>query len=74
MLKEFFIKQAVKSQLKNVGEEQREMILKMVEKNPELFIKIAKEIEEETKNGKDQMTSAMEVFKKHEDELRNMMN
>jgi hypothetical protein len=73
MLKEFLVKQFVKSQLKNVPEKQREMVLRLVEKDPELFISMAREIEEETKAGKDQMTSAMQVFKKHEVELRKIV-
>lgn len=74
MLKEFLMKQAVKSQLKNVPEEQRVMILKMVEKNPELFISMAKEIEAEVKAGKDQMSAAQAVFAKHEQEIRAVMS
>lgn len=73
MLKEFLMKQALKSQLKNVPAEQQEMIMKLVEKNPELFISLGKEIEAEMKSGKDQMSAAMVVFKKHEDEIKKVM-
>jgi len=38
--------------------------------NPELFGKIAKEIQEKIKNGEDQMTASMEVMGKYQNELK----
>lgn len=46
MIKEFLLKQAVKHGTKNLPKEQAEMLQIAVEKNPELFSKIAKEIDE----------------------------
>jgi hypothetical protein len=73
MLKEFLMKQAINSQLKNVPEEQKQMILKLVENNPDFFISLAKEIEEGVKAGRDQMAVAMEVMKKHSEEIKKIV-
>ena len=64
----------LKSQLKDVPEEQQEMLLRGFEKNPQLFENIAKETQAKMKEGKDQMTATMEVMQKHQDELKNIMN
>lgn len=73
MLKKFLMKKMLASQLKNVPAGQREQILAMVEKNPELFEKIAKEIKAEMKKGKDQMSAAMTVMPKYQKELQGVM-
>ena len=70
MLKEFLTKQALKYQLKDVPEEQRAMIIALIEKNPELFKKIGEEIEAKTKAGADKMMASLMVMKKYERELR----
>jgi len=67
------MKQAMKSQLKNVPEAQQEMILDMVEKNPDFFENLAHELQEGLKSGKDQHTVAMEIMQKHKDKLAQMM-
>jgi len=59
MIKKFLMKKMLQSQLKNVPEAQRAQILAMVEKDPKLFEQIAKEIQEETKKGKNQMAATM---------------
>jgi len=73
MLKKFLLKKMMKSQLKNMPKDQADMISTMVEQNPELFMKIAKETQALVKGGKDQMVATMEVSKKYEKELRQMM-
>ena len=72
MIKEFFIKQAVKHGTKNLPKEQQEMLASAVEKNPELFAKIAKEIEELKKGGKPEMYAALDVMKKYQKELQTL--
>ena len=67
------MKQAMKSQLKNVPESEQEMILDMVEKNPDFFENIAAELQEGLKSGKDQQTVAMEIMQKHKSELAKLM-
>jgi predicted phage-related endonuclease len=68
------MKRMLKSQLKGVPEDQQEKLLTMIEKNPELFQKIAKEIQNKMKNeNKEQMAATMEVMKKYQNELRELM-
>tara|TARA_Y100001958_G_C21126831_1_gene469324 strand:+ start:187 stop:408 length:222 start_codon:yes stop_codon:yes gene_type:complete len=73
MLKKFLMKKMLKSQMKGVSEEQQEQIIGMFEKDPELFKKIAEEIQVEMKNGKDQMTASMAVMRKYQDQLKGLM-
>lgn len=73
MLKKFLMKQAIKSQMKGVPESQQEMILDMVERNPEFFENLAKELQDAVKTGKDQQTAMMEIMQKHKDELAKLM-
>lgn len=57
---------------KGVPEAQIDMFVQMIEKNPELFKKIAEEVQEKVKSGMDQQTAGLEVMKKYEDELRKL--
>jgi hypothetical protein len=50
MFKNFLMKAMLKSQMKNVPKEQQEMLLMLVEKNPDFFQKIALEIQEKINN------------------------
>ncbi|MFA6608788.1 MAG: hypothetical protein WCT07_02670 [Candidatus Paceibacterota bacterium] len=70
MIKEFLMKQAVKYGTKDLPKEQRDMLQTAVEKNPELFSKIAKEIEELKKTGKPEMYASLDVMKKYQKELQ----
>jgi hypothetical protein len=56
MFKQFLMRQAIKHAMKGVPQEQQELLLKLVEANPELFKKIADETQELIKNGKPQYT------------------
>jgi hypothetical protein len=70
MIKEFFLKQAVKHGTKNLPKDQQEMLQKAVEKDPKLFEKIAKEIDALKKSGKPEMYAALDVMKKYQKELQ----
>jgi hypothetical protein len=70
MIKEFLLKQAIKHGTKNLPKEQAEMLQQAVEKNPELFEKIAKEIDALKKSGKPEMYAALDVMKKYQKELQ----
>ncbi|NTV44130.1 MAG: hypothetical protein HGA67_00335 [Candidatus Yonathbacteria bacterium] len=72
-LKQLLLKKTLASQLKGVPPEQQEMILKVVEENPELFQKIAMEMQAEMKKGKDQMAAAMTIMPKYQAELAKLM-
>ncbi len=74
-IKDFFMKKMLGSQLKKSGlpEAQQEKVMNAMIANPALFQKIAKEIKELEKGGKNQMFASMEVMKKYQNELRNLM-
>ena len=66
-VKNFAVKKILESQLKNVPDDQKELIMTMVEKDPALFEKIAKELQAEMKaNGNNQMNAAMKVLPKYQ--------
>jgi len=71
--KNFAIKKMVQSQLKDAPPEQQEMIMAMVEKEPELFQKIAKEIKAEQDKGASQTAAAMKVMPKYSAQIQRAM-
>ncbi len=72
-LKTFLMKKMLKSKMKDVPEAEQEKIFGAIEKNPDLFQKIAAETQEAMKGGKDQMAAAMEVMQKYQKELQEAM-
>jgi len=68
------MKQLVKRQLKGYSEEQKDMIMKLIENNPELFEKISKEIQANIKSGKGQMEASISVMKKYQSEIQQAMS
>lgn len=69
------MKKVLESQMKNVPEDQKQMILEMLEKDPKLFEKIAKEMQEELKkNGNNQMAAATKVLPKYQKEIMAVMS
>ena len=56
-----------------VSDEQIEMMMALVQKNPELFKRIAEEIQAKIKDGKDQQQAALEVMMSHKDELQEIL-
>lgn len=74
-IKNYAMKKLLDKQLKNVPEDQKQMIMEMVEKDPKLFEKIAKEIQEEMKkNGNQQEAAAMKVLPKYQMEILKVMS
>tara|TARA_Y100000310_G_C20402243_1_gene677974 strand:- start:556 stop:774 length:219 start_codon:yes stop_codon:yes gene_type:complete len=72
-MKDFLMRKMLQKQLKGVPEDQQEKMMKLFTENPELFQKMAVEIKEEMGKGSDQMTAAMEVAKRHRDELKDLL-
>lgn len=61
--------------MKDAPEDQKQMIMEMLEKDPKLFEKIAKEMQEELKkNGNNQMAAAMKVLPKYQTEIASVMS
>jgi hypothetical protein len=74
-LKQYALKKVLESQMKDVPPEQQQMILEMIEKDPGLFEKIAKEMQAELKNnGNNQMAAAMKVLPKYQKEILTVMS
>ncbi len=59
--------------MKGVPEAEQKKVFEAIEKNPDFFMNIAKEIEAKMKTGKDQQTAAIEVMMAHQDKLREIM-
>ncbi len=59
--------------MKDVPEDQRDMLIAMVEKNPDLFKKMGEEIERRKKGGESEMQAATEVMKKYRAELAELL-
>jgi hypothetical protein len=72
-VKTFLMKKMLASKLKGVPQAEQDKLFLMIEKNPELFQKIALEVQEEIKKGKDQMSATMEVAKRYELDLKNLL-
>ncbi len=71
MFQNFLLKKMLRVQ--GVPSEQIDMFVSMMEKNPELFQNIAKEIEEKVKGGMDKTTAGMEVIRKYESEIKKLV-
>jgi hypothetical protein len=71
MFKNFLLKKMLRTQ--GVPEGQIDMVITMMEKNPDLFKKIAEEIQVKIKEGEDQQIASMEIMKKYEDELKKLV-
>lgn len=73
MLKNLLFKKIIQSQLKNLPEKEQGMILTIVEKDPEFFMQIAKEVQDKMKEGKDQMGAVQEVLTNHKVKLTELL-
>ena len=72
-IKNFLMKKMLAQQMKGVPQAEQDKVFNMIEKNPDLFQKIAAEVQEEMKTGKGQMDATMAVVKRHESELKGIM-
>jgi DNA-binding phage protein len=73
-VQDFFLRQMMKAKMKDVPEAQREQIMALVTKDPELFKKIGEEVDRRVKKGGEpQMKATMEVMKKYRSELAALM-
>jgi hypothetical protein len=71
MFKNFLLRKMLRAQ--GVPESQIDMFINMMEKNPELFKKIAEEVKIKMDAGASQQNASMEVMKKYEQELKKLM-
>ena len=69
------IKKMLDSQLKDAPEDQKRMIMELLDKDPALFEKISKEIQAELKtNGNNQMKAAGKVLPKYQQQIFAIMS
>ncbi|MBU6321390.1 MAG: hypothetical protein KGI78_01010 [Patescibacteria group bacterium] len=68
-MQSFLLKKYAGWKMKDVPAAQRELMLGLLDKNPGLMKQIGEEIERRKKGGESEMKAAMEVLKKHRDEL-----
>ena len=74
-IKEYAVKKMLEKQMKDVPQDQQDMIMEMVQNDPKLFEKVAKEMQEEMKNnGNNQMAAAMKVLPKYQAEIAAAMS
>ena len=59
--------------MRNVPQEQQDMIFSAIEKNPDFFMKIAEEAQEKIKGGMAQQDAMMAVMQAHQEELKGVM-
>ncbi len=70
MFQNFLLKKMLRTE--GVPEAQIDLVIMMMEKNPELFKKIAEEIKIKMKEGKSQQEASLEIMKRYEAELRKL--
>ena len=69
----FVMKKMVQKQIKDMPKDQQEMIMGLVENNPDLLKTISTEIQAKVKKGIDQQSAMMQVMMDHRDELQQAM-
>lgn len=67
------LQKLARKQLEGLPPEQRDMFMRMLEKNPQLFVTIAQEVQVKMTSGMEQMAAAQAVFASHESELHALM-
>jgi exosome complex RNA-binding protein Rrp4 len=72
-IKNFFLKQMLRSKLKGLPPAEQDRIVDLVEKNPEFFKKIGDEVQKRIKSGKSEMEATMQVMRENQAELQKLM-
>lgn len=74
-MKTFAMKKLLESQMKDAPADQKQMVMEMLDKDPALFEKIAKEMQVELKsNGNNQMAAATKVLPRYQKEIMAVMS
>lgn len=69
----FFLKQLIKTQMHKIPPEARDMVMKLVDENPELLMKLAQDLQAEKAAGKSDQDAFMAVAQKHGDTLKGLL-
>jgi hypothetical protein len=74
MLKGFLMKQLMKRKMSHLPPEMQERFSSAIEKDPDFFTMLSKEIDAEQKRGKGQMAASISVMKKHQKRLQELLS
>lgn len=69
----FIVKSLIKKQLKGVPDEQIDMIIGAIEKDPAFFQRLAQEIKQKVDSGMTEQAAAQELMTKHGEELKKIL-
>jgi len=72
-IKDFMMKQVLKQKLKGMPEAQQEMMMGMIEKNPDFFKMIGEEVQKRIKSGQSEMEATMAVMREHQADFQKIM-
>jgi len=72
-IKDFITKKAVEKQMGNLPKEQQEMMIALVQENPDFFKMLNDEISAKKKSGMDEQMAAMQVMRAHQGEMQKLM-
>lgn len=72
MLKQFLVKQLIKSQLSKLPPEAQKMIMDIMEKNPELLMNMAQDMQAAKAAGKSDQDAFLSLSAKYKDELQKL--
>ncbi len=72
MLKQFLVKQLIKSQLSKLPPEAQKMIMDIMEKNPELLMRMAQDMQAAKASGKSDQEAFVSLSEKYKDELQKL--
>ena len=72
MFQKYILKKLVQSKLKGLPEDQVDMILEVVTKNPDFFKKIQHEIDAKKKSGISEQAAVMTVLRENQSELQRL--
>jgi len=70
MFANFLFRKAIDQKLDGMTPVEQDALVRIIEKYPDVFAKIAREFKDAVSKGKDQTQAALEVIKNHENELR----
>jgi hypothetical protein len=71
-IKDLLLRKMLQSKMKGIPVEEQEKVFSMMQKNPELFQKIAVETKQAMDTGKDQMAAVKTVMEKYKDQLSDL--
>ncbi len=69
----FFVKSLIKKQLNGIPDDQVDLLINAMEKNPEFFKQLADEIQTKVSAGMSQQDAAMLVMKGRKEELKRIV-